>query len=228
MGVNITTTCECIVGWEVGCTLNYFGNGIYKITMNITRFAYVNILWIIFTILGLGILGFFPSTVAMFGVVRQWVVGEKEIDIFPLFWRTFRDEFKIANIIGYTLLIIGYLLVMEMKILRGTGELIYLIASFGVTALFILYFIALLYIFPIFVHFNLKIKDYFKWSLIIGIIHPILTIFLTVSLMVLYYITMQTMPALAFFFGGSFTAYIVTWGVSRTFFKYEASEIAEI
>src|SRR5699024_11331536 len=68
----------------------------------------------------------------------------------------FRDEFKIANIIGYTLLIIGYLLVMEMKILRGTGELIYLIASFGVTALFILYFIALLYIFPIFVHFNLK------------------------------------------------------------------------
>src|SRR5690625_999689 len=180
MGVNITTTCECIVGWEVGCTLNYFGNGIYKITMNITRFAYVNILWIIFTILGLGILGFFPSTVAMFGVVRQWVVGEKEIDIFPLFWRTFRDEFKIANIIGYTLLIIGYLLVMEMKILRGTGELIYLIASFGVTALFILYFIALMYIFSFFVSFILNIKDSFILSLIIVLFIQYLTYLFTI------------------------------------------------
>src|SRR5690625_7900357 len=101
MGVNITTTCECIVGWEVGCTLNYFGNGIYKITMNITRFAYVNILWIIFTILGLGILGFFPSTVAMFGVFRLCVVGEKDIDIFPLFLFKFRNEFNIAYIFVY-------------------------------------------------------------------------------------------------------------------------------
>lgn len=191
------------------------------------RFAYVNILWLGFTFLGLGILGFFPATVAMFSVVRQWVAGEKEIDVFPLFWETYRQEFKQANMIGYILLVIGYILVMEFRILSGTGELVYFIASFGVLALLGLYFILLLYIFPVFVHFNLKIKEYLKWPLIIGILNPVLTIVLTIVLLVLYSFVMRTIPILVFLFGGSLTAFIVTWGVSRTFSKYEENDTAE-
>lgn len=202
-------------------------NAAYHLTIWTARFIYVNILWLGFTILGLGVIGFFPATVAMFSIVRQWVAGEKEIDIFPLFWETYRKEIKKANIVGYILAAIGYILIMEFRILQNTGEVVYLVASFGVIALLALYFILLLYLFPIYVHFNLKVKDYLKWPLIIGILHPILTIFLTLILLILYTIAIQTFPILVVFFGGSLTAFIVTWGVSRTFSKYEENDTAE-
>lgn len=204
--------------------MNNFANGIYQISIWVTRFAYLNILWIGFAIVGIVLFGLFPSTVAMFGVVRQWMAGEKDIEIFPVFWKIYRQEFKRSNICCYILVAIGYILTIEIKILRATEELVYIVASFGVVALFVIYFIMLIYFFPVFVHFNLKIKDYLKWPVIIGIIHPILTIFLVIVLMFLYYLIMQTIPSFVIFFGGSITAFILTWGASRTFSKYEATQ----
>lgn len=201
-----------------------FVKGYYTLAVWITRFAYVNLLWVMFTILGLLIFGFIPATVAMFSVVRKWIVGDKDIAIFKVFWDSYKSEFLKANLIGYILFIIGYLLTIEFQILRAQESLVYLIASYGVIAVFILYFIVLLYFFPIFVHFNLKAIHYIKWPLIVGIVHPILTIFLTVAVISINYITFLTIPALLFFFGGSVTAFIIMWGASKTFSKYENIE----
>ena len=201
--------------------MNNFANGFYRLAEWITRFAYVNLLWITFTIFGLVVFGFMPATVSMFAVVRRWVQGDQDIKIFNTFWESYRKEFFKANIIGYILLIIGYVLSIELKILRASDQLMYLIASYGVIAVIVLYLIVLMYFFPIFVHFNLKSSEYLKWPFIIGIIHPILTIFLLVILGVLYYITVQNLPILLFLFGGSVTAFILTWGASQTFSKFE-------
>lgn len=201
--------------------MDAIANGFYKVSEWITRFAYVNLLWIAFTIFGVGVLGLFPATAAMFAVVRKWVQGDHDIKIFPLFWKTFKKEFKNANIIGYIFAITGYLLSIEFQILRNHGGLPYVIASYGVIALFIFYFIAALYVFPIFVHFNLSIKDYLKWPLIIGIMYPIMTIFFVVVLVGAYAITIRTVPVLLFIFGGSFTAFVLTWGASKTFDRFE-------
>lgn len=40
------------------------------------RLAYINILWLGGIILGLGVVGFFPATVAMLSVIRKWSYGE--------------------------------------------------------------------------------------------------------------------------------------------------------
>src|SRR5699024_1115589 len=114
-------------------------NGFYKVAEKITRFAYVNILWIAFTMAGLGILGFFPATAAMFAVIRKWGQGYDDIKVFPTFLETYKKEFKKANIVGYILFLIGYLLTIEFQILRNHGDLAYMIASYGVIALFVLY-----------------------------------------------------------------------------------------
>jgi len=87
-----------------------------------------------------------------------------------------------------------------------------------------LYAVLLIYFFPIFVHFNLKMTDYFKWPFIIGIVHPILTLFLIVGTSIVFYITFITIPAILFFFGGSATAFFIMWGVSKTFTKLEMKE----
>ncbi|GAQ16940.1 membrane protein [Oceanobacillus picturae] len=200
-----------------------FVNGYYRISLWVSLFAYLNLLWVVFSIAGVGVFGFMPATAAMFAVIRKWIMKE-EVAVFKTFWGYFKKDFVKVNILGYIIIAVGYLLYIEFRILWSSGETIYLIASFGVFALFILYTIVLVYFFPIFSHFELKKVNYFKWPFIIGIVHPILTIFLIITLSVLYYMTFITIPALLFFFGGSVTAYILTWGAFKTFPKYEKVE----
>ena len=133
-----------------------FINGYYTFSVWITRLAYLNFLWVIFTLLGLGLFGIMPATVAMFAVVRKWNMGEKDIAIFKLFWQTYRQEFVKANVFGLILFGLGYILSIEFQIISTQTSLTYLIVRFSILAIALLYVIILLYFFPIFVHFNLK------------------------------------------------------------------------
>lgn len=198
--------------------------GYYKFSVWAMKLAYVNLLWTIFTLLGFGVFGFMPATVAMFSVIRKWNMGEEDIPVFKTFWDTYRKEFFKANGLGIILFIFGYILVIEFQILRLQENIIYFIVSFGVLAVFILYAIVLTYFFPIYVHFNLKITDYLKWPFIIGVVHPILTLFMMGGFAAIVYVTYITIPAILFFFGGSVTAYFIMWGASKTFEKYEITE----
>ncbi|WP_188454948.1 YesL family protein [Virgibacillus oceani] len=206
--------------------MSNFVNGYYRLCVWITRMAYVNILWVLFSVAGIGIFGFLPATAAMFAVVRKWVMGNEDIPIFTIFMKSYRKEFIKANIVGYILLLIGYVLFAELQILWAQQSTIYFVAGFGVLAIFFMYFIVLLYLFPIFVHFNLSTFQYINWPAIIGIVHPILTIVLGIGIVFIHYFTFVTLPALLFFFGGSVTAYILMWGASKTFSKYEQVEAA--
>ncbi|MDY0409152.1 YesL family protein [Paracerasibacillus soli] len=161
----------------------------------------------------------------MFAVVRKWTNKETDIPIFQTFWHAFRKEFVKSNVLGYILLIIGYLLTIEFQILRSQEHVTYLIASYGVIGLFLMYAIILLYVFPMFSHFHLKITGYIKWAFMVGFGHPILTIFLLGITIAIQYFAFATIPILLFFFGGSVTAYILMWGTSLVIYKYEKVEV---
>src|SRR5690625_6085418 len=178
-----------------------FVAGYYRFALWITRFAYLNILWVLFSVAGLLFFGILPATTAMFAVVRKWIDGESDITIIETLWKYYRKEFIKNNVLGYSVFIVGYLLTIEFQILRSQEHIAYLIASFGVIGLFIIYFIILLYLFPIFVHFDLKPFEYIKWAFVIGIGHPLLTVFLIGGMIAIVYLTFVTIPALLFFFG---------------------------
>lgn len=59
--------------------------GIYHISNWIMRLAYVNFLWILFTLAGFIVFGFFPATIATFAVVRKWIFDTTDIPIFTTF-----------------------------------------------------------------------------------------------------------------------------------------------
>lgn len=199
--------------------------GFYKFSVWITRLAYLNILWIAFTIVGLGIFGIMPATIAMFSVARKWIVmDEQDTPIFKTFWNTYRNDFVKANGIGLPLFSIVYLEVVAFIILFNHEETIYNVAAFGVVAIFILIAIVLAYLFPIYVHFDLKIIDYFKWSFIIGIIHPILTAVMLIGVAAIYYVLLYFFTPIFLIFGASIMAYIFTLGASKVFYKYEKEE----
>lgn len=198
--------------------------GLYRITEKIARLAYVNMLWVLFTLLGLGVFGLLPATSAMFAVIRKWQMGEEDVPVYKTFWHYYRKDFLKVNLLGHILLITGYILSIEYQILRSVDATVYYIASFGVIAQLILYVIVLIYFFPVFAHFRLKSGDYFKWPFVIGISHPIMTVFLVASVVVLQFAAYKFMPALLLFFGPSITASILMWGSTQTFSQVKIAE----
>lgn len=204
--------------------MNGFVGGYYRFSVWVTRFAYLNLLWIFFSVIGLLLFSFFPATAAMFAVVRKWINKDTDIPIFHTFWKAFKKEFIRINMLGLVLVTSGYLLIVELQILRTQEHVAYLIASYTVIGLILIYAIVLLYIFPMFSHFQLKFTHYFKWAFLIGIGHPILTIVLFGGVIAIQYFAYATIPILLFFFGGSITAYILMWGASQVFMKYEKVE----
>ena len=94
--------------------MNLFSGALYRIMVWITRLAYLHLLWILFTLAGAVIFGLFPSTTAMFAIVRDWLNGKTDRNLFSIFWIYFKAEFWKSNRLG--LVVIGLLLLISLDI----------------------------------------------------------------------------------------------------------------
>ena len=181
----------------------------------------LNILWILFSFLGLFIVGFFPATAALFAVLKQMIMEDEDIAVFKLFFKKFKSEFVMSNLIGYITLIFGVVLYLDIRVLQqlDSGFLQLALAS-ATVVISIVYLLTLLYIFPIFVHFDMKLWQYPKHALILAIAKPFHTIFLLV-LLALVVMLYMIIPALIFVFGMSLVAYVMTKIASYSFPRKE-------
>lgn len=140
---------------------------LYDICVWIMRLAYINILWIVFSAIGGFLLGLAPSTLAMYSVIRKWVMGEKEIAIFPLFWKSYKEEFFRSNTILLLLVLIGWVLYIDIEILKHISGIIFSILTIIVVSFIIIYIFVSLMIFPVLSHYQFKTLAYFKYTFLI-------------------------------------------------------------
>lgn len=181
----------------------------------------LNLLWIIFSMLGLFIVGIFPATVALFAVMRKLTMESKEVPVFKLFWTTYKREFVKANIIGYAWSLIGFVLYIDLRVLNQLdSSLLNQLFTFGLYMIIAAYLVTLLYLFPIFVHFNLKKREYFKYAIILTIGRPIQSIMLIIGLTVGLFILWRV-PGLIPVFGMSFISLLVMKIASISFPKLD-------
>lgn len=87
----------------------------------VMRLAYTNLLWLLFTLLGLGIFGFMPATTALFSVMRKWIQGHEQVSVFQTFWKVYREEFVRSNVIGVVLVIIGTIIYVDLAYIYPTS-----------------------------------------------------------------------------------------------------------
>ena len=130
----------------------------FRVCEVISKLAYVNLLWIFFTVLGLGVFGFMPATIALFAVTRKWVMGDKDVPVFKTFWTTYRKEFFKSHAI-WSCFVCNRLHYLFRSCILPTGGLFNLL-RLGVFIFGLLYAIVLLYIFPIYVHYDWKKRLY--------------------------------------------------------------------
>jgi uncharacterized membrane protein YesL len=192
------------------------GFGILRIPEWMIKIAFINFLWVCFSILGIIIFGIFPATIALFAVIRKWLMGETDIPIFKNFWAFYKKDFLKSNFLGLMLVVIGITLYIDYQLLQQVSSnliqwVYYLLLT--ITFMFIMTF---LYTFPVFVHYDISVFQVMKKAFLIMIISPLSTIMIIAGSIILYF-TMTNFPGLIPIFGVSLLAFLIMWSTNLSF-----------
>lgn len=187
----------------------------------VIRLAYVNFLWILFSAMGLFLLGFFPATAAMFTVIRKWFLKE-QVSVFHTFKKSYWKEFTDANFVGWLLLIIGIFIYIDVIFVTSLDGILFTILLFVLLSVAFIYLSIVFYIFPVFAHFRLKKIEYVKYAFIISLSYPHLTILMLLGTILLIGVFI-TFPILFPFIVGSSLGCLVMYISNRVFHKVGGS-----
>lgn len=177
-------------------------------------------LWCLFSLLGLGILGIMPATVSLFTVVRKWLQNQDDhLPILNIFWHTFRQVFWKANGIGILIGGIGYFISINYLLLLGAadGALQFVIAVLIVMTS-LLFVVLVLYIIPVYTYFEMTFSTYFTLAVLIGISFPLQTITMLIAVLCWYFV-LCFIPGFIPFFSVSVFSTMTMWMSMNIFHK---------
>ncbi|WP_175495409.1 DUF624 domain-containing protein [Gracilibacillus orientalis] len=201
----------------------------YVIADWVYKFSFANIIWLVFNIpiifvlfnllladeiavilvlfammLWLSPFVFFPSTIALFSVVNQFIKNE-EVKLLSDFWGYYRGNYKKSMKIGaictifWAILIIDFFYVLEL----GNVVLTYVFIVLGFFAL-----VYNLHIFSAAVNIDSKVRSLLKQVAIIMFGHPILSMSLGLLSLAFFYLITQWLTFLFPLFFGSILVFL--------------------
>lgn len=148
----------------------------YDIYMEVTDFVILNLLWVGCTLLGGVIFGWAPSTVALLKVMRDKIRNLGKARIARDFWNTYRSEFKNANYIGMILTVIFIMsYINNLNFTAQPEKIFHFFAFLAKFSMFFVFGIAL-YVFPLYVHYDIKLKEYIPKAITFLVCRPFVTI----------------------------------------------------
>ncbi len=193
---------------------------LYKVTEWVSRLVYVNILWIVFTIMGLGIFGIMPATISMLGIIKKWFDGKENVEVFKEYWQIYKANFIKINIIGLIMFVIGLVLIIDLRYFNSLSGVHYLIIRYFIYLIIFLYFIDLIYIFPITIQYQLRKRDIIKNALFFGFLSPLETLQMILGLIGVTFL-FRVLPSLLPFLGVSIPVLVIIWASEKAIKKVE-------
>lgn len=183
----------------------------------IMRISYLNLLWILFTLIGLVFAGIFPATAASFSVFRKWLEEEEEFPVFKTFLNEYKEYFWISQMNG--IIMIAAIVILYLDILYFSSDnsaLFFFFRSFSVL-LSIVFTLTAIIFFPVFAHYRLSSLKYWKYSFALVFIRPFQLIFIVAGIATIIIINVN-IPTLLPFFGVSGIVAWTSWR-SHSLFK---------
>lgn len=212
---------ECIWMDATGMT-----GKLYQACLWISRLAYMNLLWLVFIAMGLVFFGFAPSTVAMFTIIRKWLQGERELPLFSTFMEIFKREFWTSNRLGLVLMASIFIIWFEWQLIRAVQGTLYPILVGCFIGLTLLFMVVLIYIFPVFVHYENKTIHYVKVAFLLGISYPLYSFVMLLAVICGVLISISFNGVGLLFFGSGISyilMYISNLVFSKIAQKYDVS-----
>lgn len=196
------------------------GSSLYKVLEWITNLVYLNLLWVFFTLIGLVVFGFMPSTLAMYKILKELLTGKENIKIFSTYWKVYKSNFIKINIIGLIMVLIGSILVIDLNFFRAQSGTIYVIINYFMYFLAFLYIMDFLYVFPVYINYDIKIRYILKNALFFVFLTPLENIKMIIGLILVLAI-FYVLPSLIPFLGIALPVFVLSWVSKTTIEKVE-------
>jgi uncharacterized membrane protein YesL len=196
--------------------MNVLDTRVYRWLEVATDFFLLNLMWLVAC---LPVVTIFPSTAAMFGVVRDWV-RKKEGSLTRTFIARFKENFGQSLLIGVVWTVFGVALVLDFLV---ASQLSYWPAVVMKSVLVLassVYAFGSVFLFPVMVHYDTDWKTVIKNSLLLSIGRLPTTIVCLVFVVVTAGLTV-VFPFMMII-TGSITAYFIYRLCDREFRKIDA------
>lgn len=167
---------------------------------------------------------FFPATVALFAVVRKWIMNEQDIPIFSYFWRFFKENYRKSLLTGIILETIWIILIADAYYFMT-----YISDWFLYPFLVLFFFLAVftLHVFSATVHFEVKVFQSLKNAMFMTIGRPLLTIMIGIVNIFIVYISITKMPFLIIATLGTVIGLVSFWGFYRIYLSLENIQVKQ-
>ncbi|MCM3478488.1 YesL family protein [Caldibacillus thermoamylovorans] len=170
----------------------------------IVNFIYMvfclHIQWLLHVVKGFIIVGIFPSTAAVYAVIRDLLL-KKEIDSLSYtFSNYYSHNFKVANILGWLFFAFSGAVILNFMYIPYYPESIRIFMYGMIVFLAVILMVAWFYLFPSVVHFDFPVHIYIIGSLKTGF-SSLFGLLLHIMTICIFVITLLKFPAIYFFFG---------------------------
>jgi uncharacterized membrane protein YesL len=182
-----------------------------------TDFFLLNLMWLVAC---LPVVTIFPSTAAMFGVVRDWV-RRKEGSLTRTFITRFRENLGQSLLVGAIWTVFGMALFLDFLVANQLSYWAQIVLKSVLVLVSTVYAFCSVYLFPVMIHYETDWKTVIKNSLLISIGRLPTTVVCLMFLVVMVGLTVAV-PFLVVI-TGSITAYVVYRLCDRVFRKIDAA-----
>ena len=196
--------------------MNILDSRVYRWLEVATDFFLLNLMWLVAC---LPVVTIFPSTAAMFGVVRDWVRG-KEGSLTRTFVTRFRENFGQSLLIGAIWAVFGVALVLDFLVANQLSYWPGVVMKSVLVLASSVFAFGSVFLFPVMVHYDTDWKTVIKNSLLLSIGRLPTTVVCLVFVVVTAGIS-AVFPFMVII-TGSITAYFVYRLCDREFRKLDA------
>lgn len=172
------------------------------------KLVYLNVLWFLFSVVGLGLFGIIPATVALCMVQRKWLKEKHVKSIFAEYWKYYKKHFVKSNILAVILVLLGGIIYFDLKFFMEQEGILSQVISIIIFILSVWFMITILYILPIYVTYQLRLLGYIKYAFIIAMLNPFKTLGMAISTWGMVYLSLY-FPQILFSIGISLTFFII-------------------
>ncbi|OLS40711.1 YesL family protein [Bacillus sp. MRMR6] len=187
--------------------LGSFSNAVYTFCDWIARLAYINLLWILFTLSGFVMFGFFPATIAMLATLRQFLL-KNHPPVFRTFWQYYKKEFFNSNKLGLIIVIIGLILYMNINFLQSSSNQGSAFLFYSSIIMSGMYFLIICYTLASYVEFEQPLGTHLKNALLITVYSPLPSLFMIFGFGAVYF-AVTKISGLGFFFSISLLGLVI-------------------
>lgn len=191
---------------------------IMKVLDWLVTLAYLNLLWLGFSLLGLIFLGVGPATVAVHSIVKMKLKQGDLSHVFSKFKSEFKKHFKNGNIYFGLFTAAILFIYVDIRVIQSLPQnnFIQMVVLPALIILSALVLIVATFTLGIYLEFNNPLMKSIKDGFWLALISPVSALVMVHTFLVGFLI-FAYVPALMLFYSLSFYAFITQWAMSKTF-----------